>query len=98
MLLGLIPLAAAALFVTGVAAVVLATSGKRRRPKRGEIEVVDIKFLPENSDWVIKVYRSRTFYEAHVYYAGNFEKKLTGFGSADEAMGAGISWARLYTE
>ncbi len=97
MLLGIIPLAAAALFVTGVLAVTLATS-KRRRPKAGEVEVVDIQFLPENYDWVIKVYRSRMFFEAHVYHAGNFEKKLTGFSSADEAMGAGISWARQYSE
>lgn len=98
MLLAIAPLVGLALIATGALAVTFLASRSRRPSIGGTPDVVDIYFLPENSDWVIKVYQTHSFYEAHIYYAGHYEKKLTGYSTADQAMGAGVSWARLYTE
>ncbi len=55
---------------------------------------VSIDFLPEDSSWVVKVYPVGSFFEAHVYHAGEFVEKAGGFTSIEEARGWGFARAR----
>lgn len=55
---------------------------------------IAIDFLPEDSSWVVKIYPTGNFFEAHVYHAGEFIERASGFSSVDEARGWGFARAR----
>jgi len=94
MLIGLLPLFAVSLFAAGAFGLMfLANYG--RSEKTGT--AVDIEFLPEDSSWVVKVYKGHAGdYEGHVYRNSEFMAKASGFASSDLAIGWGFTYARTH--
>lgn len=88
----LAPLFVAALLATGALGVALLTG---RRPKGSKVgAAVAIEFLPENSSWVVKVYRDRGLYLAHVYKDAEYLNHRAGFSTIKRAVDWGFAYAR----
>lgn len=94
MLIGIVPLLAVSLITAGVLGIiVLSRAGASEKTGAA----VEIKFLPEDSSWVVKVYKGHAGdYEAHVYRDGEYQEQASGFASADLAIGWGFTYARMH--
>jgi len=82
---------------TGALGLTLLASPRRGR-KDEPGEVVTVEFLPEDPDWIAKVYtQPMGLFEVQVLHSGDFQTKRQGFPTVEAAIGWGFRYARGLT-